>query len=247
VRIWWALSLGVLAVTLWVAAIETKTWWSERQLLSSGRAVTGTIVRAQTPENDMTVPGRSMAPDSQCTIEFELDGRNYRVVDVLRENVERGLPVVTGSQITLHVDPTDPMGHWTARTSTPPLAGRQLIGIAVGAPVVFVLAVIALMKRRRMLTVWTAGTAEPARVLGVGHSPVAPRSRALRCTSANARDSRVITVFVPAAAISAAVGDVLWVIRHPDKPESAIAASWFERDAERALASGTATPTTSVP
>jgi hypothetical protein len=234
VRLWWVLALGVLGVTLWVAALQTKTWWSERQLLTSGVLVKGVIVEAKTPENDMTVPGRNMAPDSVCTIQFDWQGRSYKVTDQLRENIERGLPIVTGKQIDLHVDPDDPDRHWTARTSTPPLGGRQLIGAAIGAPIVLVLALVAVMKRRRVLDVWTDGTAEPAHVLGTGQSPVAPRSRSLRCTSVDARDKRVFTVFVPAGgAGSAAIapGDVLWVVRMPDKPEPALATAWFDRGA----------------
>jgi hypothetical protein len=229
VRLWWVLCLGVLGVTLVVAARQAVTWWSERQLLSSGVTVEGTIVRARTPENDMTVPGRNMSPDSVCTIEFEwpkASGRRYKVTDVLRENVEEGRPVVTGSKITLHVDADDP-DRWTARTKTPPLGGRQLIGVAVGAPVVGLLALVAALKRRRMLDVWVNGQAIPAQVLGTGTSPVAPQCRSLRCTSADLRDKRVFTVFVPSAGVAA--GDELWAVRIPEKPEPTAAAAWFER------------------
>jgi hypothetical protein len=191
--------------------------------------VTGTIVRAVTPENDMSVAGRSMSPDSVAFIEFEWpkdSGRRYRVQGVLRENVEEGRSVVTGSKIKLRVDPNDP-DRWTARTKTPPLGGRQLIGVAVGAPVVALLALLAALKRRRMLDVWANGQAIPAQVLGTGTSPVAPQSRSLRCTSADLRDKRVFTVFVPSASVAA--GDELWAVRIPEKPEPTVAAAWFER------------------
>jgi hypothetical protein len=224
VRLWWVLCLGVLGVTLVVAGRQTATWWSERQLLSSGVVVEGTLVRAVTPENDMSVPGKNMAPDSVCTIEFEWKGRAYKVTDVLRENVEEGRPVVTGSKVTLHVDPDDPE-RWTARTHAAPLGGRQLIGVAVGAPIVAVVAVVAILKRRRMLDVWANGQAFPARVLGAGTSPVAPQSRSLRCTAADGRDKRVFTVFVPGGAVA----EEVWVVRNPDKFEPTIAAAWFER------------------
>jgi hypothetical protein len=193
-------------------------------LLSSGVVVEGTLARAVTPENDMSVPGKNMAPDSVCTIEFEWKGRAYKVTDVLRENVEEGRPVVTGSKVTLHVDPDDPE-RWTARTHAAPLGGRQLIGVAVGAPIVAVVAVVAILKRRRMLDVWANGQAFPARVLGTGTSPVAPQSRSLRCTAADGRDKRVFTVFVPGGAVA----EEVWVVRNPDKCEPTIAAAWFER------------------
>jgi hypothetical protein len=231
--LWWVLCLGVLGVTLVVAVRQTATWWSERQLLSSGVAVEGTIVRAQTPENDMTVPGRNMAPDSVCTIEFDWKGRGYKVTDVLRENVEEGKPVVTGSKVTLHVDPDDPE-RWTARTHTAPLGGRQLIGVAVGAPIVAVVALIALLKRRRMLDIWANGHAIPAQVLSTGTSPVAPHSRSLRCTAADGHDKRVFTVFVPGGAVA----EEVWVVRRANQFEPTVAAAWFERgDSKQATAS----------
>jgi hypothetical protein len=239
VRLWWVLCLGVLGVTLVVAVRLTATWWSERQLLGSGVPVEGTLVRAITAENDMSVPGKNMAPDSVCTIEFEWKGRAYKVTDVLRENVEENKPVVTGSKVTLHVDPDDPE-RWTARTHAAPLGGRQLIGVAVGAPIVAGVALVAILKRRRMFDVWANGQAMRAQVLGTGTSPVAPQSRSLRCTLADSRDKRVFTVFVPGGA----VGDEVWVVRDPNKVEPTLAAAWFERGDSRG-ASATTTATTS--
>jgi hypothetical protein len=232
VRLWWLLCLGVLAVTLAVGVRQAATWWSERQLLSGGGVeVTATIVRAITPENDMSVPGKSMSPDSVCEIEFEWpkgSGKLYRpALRALPENAEEGRPVITGSAITLHVDPDDPE-RWTARTKTPPLGGRQLIGVAVGAPIIVALAVVAVLKRRRMLDVWAGGLVVGARVLGVGTSPVAPQSRSLRCTVADPRDKRVFTVFVPGGS-AARDGDEVWVVRLLDKVEPTVAAGWFER------------------
>lgn len=246
-RLWWLLCLGVLAVTLAVGVRQAATWWSERQLLAKGVAVDGKIVRAITPENDMSVPGRNMSPDSVCEIEFEWpkgSGKLYRpALRVLPENAEEGKPVVTGSTITLHVDPDDPE-QWTARTKTPALGGRQLIGVAVGAPIVAVLAVVAALKRRRTLDVWTNGRVIRAQVLSTGTSPVAPQSRALRCTTADSRDKRVFTVFVPAGTAAAGNGDEVWVVRVADKVEPTVAAAWFERGEPRAATAAQTGPVT---
>jgi hypothetical protein len=245
VRLWWVLGLGVLVITLCVVVGESVRWWSEKRLLArDDNKVIGTIVQAQTAENTMTLPGRKMASDSIVTIEFEWRGQKHTVSDVLSEHVEKDEPVITGSNITLHVDPDDPEQRWTARTTTPPFGARELMGAAVGAPIVLVLAILAVLKRRRVLDVWANGQAMPAHVLGVGQSPVAPRSRSLKCTMGDARDKRVFTVFVPSQAVSA--GDEVWVVRMPDKIEPTLAATWFDRGESVAASASTNAVSTSA-
>ena len=93
-----------------------------------------------------------------------------------------------------------------------------------------------------MLDVWANGQAMRAHVLGTGTSPVAPQSRSLRCTSADGRDKRVFTVFVPGGAVA----DEIWVVRLPSQFEPTVAAAWFERGDSKQEAASTEPITTSA-
>jgi hypothetical protein len=233
VRLWWLLAAGVLVLTLYVVLTQLASWWSERQLLTRGVEVHAVVVHATDPVsfNDISLPGKRMPPHSTAVLEFEWHGQRHQVSGQMPGHIDRGEPVITGPQdpVTLRVDPDDP-DHWTDRTNSPPLTGRQFIGAAVGLPVVAVLTLLAMVRRRAMLDVWRNGPASPALVLGTGQTPVAPRSRAVRCTAADSTDKRVFTVYVPAErAGHVAQGDALWVIHPPAKPQPAYAAAWFER------------------
>jgi hypothetical protein len=57
-------------------------------------------------------------------------------------------------------------------------------------------------------------------VLGTSQSPLAPRSRAARCTPVGGSDKRVFTVYLPPGpAGAAAAGDVVWVVHPGHKPD----------------------------
>jgi hypothetical protein len=65
--------------------------------------------------------------------------------------------------------------------------------------------------------------------MSLGQTPIAPRSKAVRCTPAESHDKRVFMVYLPACAAPAAPGDVIWVISPADKPEPVYSAGWFNR------------------
>jgi hypothetical protein len=227
VRLWWLFALGVLLVS------ELSTWWSERRLLTSGVQVKAVITSAQDKLNHITVPDKNMPSDSVCTLEFTLDGKPHTVRGVLAEHRERGSSITTGPKhpVALRVDPADPQ-RWTDRTVMPALAARQFIGALIGAPVAALLALLAVLKRRATTAVWRSGPAGPALVLGVGQTPVAPRSRSVRCTAADSNDKRVFTVYLPAGAAPVEGGDLLWVVRPAGRSSPVYAAGWFLRDGD---------------
>jgi hypothetical protein len=230
VRLWWVMSLGVLLVALYIVITQVATWWSERRLLAHGVTVEATIDRAIDGLNDIAVPDKKMPPNSMVAVSFDWKGRReHPALRQLPENIERGIFVVTGSKIVVHVDPDDP-DNWTARTAAPPLASRQLIGVAIAAPIVGVLGLVALFKRRGVLKVWRNGRASAALMVGSSQTPVAPRASGVRCTLADSTDNRVFTVYLPPGAAKPAVGDVVWVIHPGGKLDPAYAAAWFVRE-----------------
>jgi hypothetical protein len=156
-------------------------------------------------------------------------------------HAERGERVVSGPKnpVTLRVDPNDP-SRWTDRTTAPPLLSRMVIPLSIGLPIVAVLGLVAWSGRGSAARVWRDGPSVPAMVVGpAGQTPFAPRSSAVRCTPADSNDKRVFTVFLPAGAAPVAAGDVVWVVRPPDRREPAYAAAWFAREGD-SVASQTA-------
>jgi hypothetical protein len=231
VRLFWLLALGVLLVTLYLLVVHVASWSGEQRLFKSGTQVNAIVIRAQSDIHDITLPDKTMPPDTLCTIRFDWNGKPYEPAsDYLAEHMERGEHIITGRPFPVRVDPTDPE-KWTDRTEPPPFFSRKLIGVMIGTPIVLLLLVAAFVKHRGVLEVWRNGRATQAVVLGTGQTPVAPRARAARCTaiSGGADDKRVFTVYLPVGAGRIENGDVLWVIRPANKPEPAYAAAWFER------------------
>src|SRR5688500_2701886 len=65
VRRWWLLAAGVLLLTLYVVLTQIAGWWSERRLLTEGTAVQAVVVAAQDRLQSISVPDKSMPPDSE--------------------------------------------------------------------------------------------------------------------------------------------------------------------------------------
>jgi hypothetical protein len=233
VSMWWIMSLGVLLLMLYLVVTHALAWWSERQLMTHGVAVQAVITRARNDLNDITVPNKNMQSDSECTLEFTLDGKSYKVIGQLVEHMETVPTITTGPEhpVTLRVDPENPEERWTDRTTTPPFFSRRLIGLAIALPVMALLILVAVLKRRGVLNVWRNGPASAALVVDTRQTPIAPRSQAVRCTSADSGDKRVFTVYLPAGTAKAVAGDTVWVIRPPQRSEPAYAVAWFDRPA----------------
>ena len=234
VRRWWLLAAGVLLLTLYVVLTQLAGWWSERRLLTEGSEVQAVVVAASDRLQSISVPDKSMPPDSEATMEFELGGRTHTVKGQLPGHMERGERITTGPKhpVTLRVDPNDP-SRWTDRTTPPPLLSRLVLPLSIGLPIVAALGLVALSGRGSASRIWRDGQAAPALVVGpAGQTPFAPRSSAVRCTPADSNDKRVFTVYLPAGAPAVAAGDVVWVVRPPDRPEPAYAAAWFAREGD---------------
>ena len=229
VRMWWVLALGVLLITLYVVGSQGATWLSERRLINHGTAVQAMIDAAHSQVVGNVTRGRPMPPDSEAELSFDWKGARQKVRGQLPEFIEQKKNVIVGETVTLHVDPDDP-GRWTSRTKPAPLLSRQLIGVAVGLPVVLVLTALALLKQRGVSEVYRSGRTSGAMVVGLGQSAVAPRAKALRCTPVEGNDKRVFTVYLPAGTAPVAPGDVVSVLRPAESPEPAYAVAWFARE-----------------
>lgn len=224
VRLWWVLSIGLLALALYVVGRQTFGWIRERGLIANGIVTEALVEQAGSATTAVL-----QQSDSVAILSFDRpDGSRHRVTGVLPEHMERGIEIPVTKTVTIRVDPKDP-DHWTDRT-TPPSVTRQMVAAAVALPLVGVLGTVGVTKRRRALSTWRDGTASAALVLETLHTPVAPRSRAVRCTPADSSDNSVFTVYLPPGSPPVARGDALWVVRPPGRKISAYAVGWFARE-----------------
>lgn len=228
VRMWWVLAAGLLLLLLYIAATQTSAWFTERRLIRSGAAMEAKILSADSPVVGNFTPGRPMPPDSDVDLEFTwTDGRKLKVTGKSFGHIDAKQNVVVGNTVAIHVDPDDP-SVWTSRTTPAPLFSRQLIAFSVGAPLLAILVALAFVRRRSFLAVYRDGRVAGAIVVGLGQSPFAPRSRAVRCTLAESNDKRVFTVYLPPGMMPTP-GESIRVVRPAAQLEPAMAVGWFVR------------------
>ena len=223
VRLWWVLAVGLLALALYVVGRQTFGWLRERGLIANG-----IVTEALVEQAGSSTTAVLQQPDSVAVLSFDRpDGSRHQVTGVLPEHMERGIGIPVTQTVTIRVDPNDP-DLWTDRT-TPPSARRQLVTAAVALPLVGVLVAVGVAKRQRALRAWRDGAASTALVLETRNTPVAPRSRAVRCTPADSSDNSVFRVYLPPGAPPAARGDALWIVRQHPRSSSAYSVGWFDR------------------
>ncbi len=220
VRLWWLLALGLSLVTLYYLLTQYWGWSLEKWLIREGVPIDAKVEIAG--DIPVPVPGRRQPPDAHVQLAFDWQGKEHRVLGWLEGRKE---VIITGDLVPIRVDPHNP-DHWTARTD-PPELWHEMIGLAVPIPIILVLIAMSFWRHARVLGVWREGHATPGMVLGVHQTPMAPKSRAVKCTLVEG-DNRVFTVYVPGSASDLREGDPLWLITPPNSPGRSIAAVWFE-------------------
>jgi hypothetical protein len=128
-----------------------------------------------------------------------------------------------GDDVPLHIDPKDP-DNWTVRDALPPLP-QAMIGPILVLPVAVLCGLIALVGRAGVLRTYQNGPAAEATVAVNRQTPLAPKSRAIRCSLTGG--SRMMEVFVPRSAGPLNESDTLWVLL-PKGRGRPIAVDWFE-------------------
>jgi len=127
--------------------------------------------------------------------------------------------------VPIIVDRADPT-RWTARLE-PSSLPQQLLPALLLLPFVVVPFFVALLNRARVLRTYRDGEALLATIVGVGHSAAAPGSRLVRCALHTAGENRVIKTLLPTRK-TPPVGQSLWLIAPPARPQQAIPAALFE-------------------
>ena len=223
VRFWWALTLVVLGIGVYVGTTQWLVWSREVRLIRSGRVVDAEIMTA----SGLSSRWQQLPPNVVVTIKYEVDGKVYDQMGYLKGRTEF---IQVRSKVPIRIDPADP-DQWTARTE-PAWLLQELTGAIVVLPVFVALAGVTLLQRARVARVWRDGEATRAIVVDSRQTALAPRSRLVRCTPADARDNRVVQVYVPAGAASGLhPAEELWLLFPPGGRGNPVAAAWFEQAA----------------
>jgi hypothetical protein len=221
VRFWWVLTLVLLGIGAYVGGSHWLAWSREVRMIRSGRVVDAEILTA----GGLSSRWQQLPPDSIVTLRYEVDGKTYDQTGYLKGRTEF---ILVHSKVPVRVDPADP-NLWTARTVPASLA-QELTGALVVLPAFVALAAVSLVVRARTARVWRDGDARRAIVVESRQTALAPRSRLVRCTPADAGDNRVVQVYVPAgAAAGLHAGDELWLLFPPGRRGRPVAAAWFEQ------------------
>ena len=132
----------------------------------------------------------------------------------------------TGEAIPVHVNPDDPadltvrnqpLSFWTAVT-----------GAIITASVAVLPLTAAVLAWLSVLRIWRIGEARTARIVGRQQTPLAPRSRSVRCTWEDG-DRRIFEVYVPSRAPElASDAETLNVLAPVNGRGRALAVAWFE-------------------
>jgi hypothetical protein len=225
VRFWWVLTLVVLGIGVYVGVGQWLVWSREVRLIRNGRVVDAEIMTA----SGLSSRWQQLPPNVIVTIKYEVDGKVYDQTGYLKGRTDF---IQVRSKVPIRVDPSDP-DQWTARTAPASLL-QELTGALVVLPVFLALAAASLLQRARLARVWRGGEATRAIVVDSRQTALAPRSRLVRCTPADARDNRVVQVYVPAGAASGLhPAEELWLLFPPGGGGKPVAAAWFEQAGAR--------------
>jgi hypothetical protein len=221
VRLWLLLGAGLLAITCYYAISRIYLWTEENRLVRHGDKVIGEVVGwsgGEAPKGkQFTLPANTVVD-----IEYTYKGSLYHDRSELVDRTEQ---IVTRTPLPLFIDPRNP-NHWTART-TPPSLGNEMLGATMLFPFVILLFALALLSHNRVLRIYRQGEAVLAEVIGVSHFAAAPLSRMIACATHLGTDDRVIKILLSTRK-APDVGETLWLLAFPNRPEQAIPVALFE-------------------
>jgi hypothetical protein len=213
-------AVAMAVIASYYAVSRYYLWSVERRLITTGQRVQAEVMGYE-PLVD-ALPNRLVQPDGQVDVRYTHAGQTYRVHGALAGRKE---PILTRTKIQVIIDPAEPT-RWTARLEPTPLQ-HELLPAMLLTPFVVVPLLVALVNRRRVLRIYRDGEALLARVVGTGHSAAAPGSRLIRCAPHTGGDGRVIKTALPTRK-TPPVGQNLWLIAPPNRPQQAVPAALFE-------------------
>lgn len=219
VRFWWLVAAVLMAIGIYNALTQYLQWSRLDRSIRSGVTVEALVDSIQ---GSPRIPNRAVAPSAPAVLMFEYQGKKYQVIGAIGD---RKPTPQEGQAIPIRIDPNDPT-NWTIRDRNTPLL-QSMIGAILPCSAAVICGLVAWFNRAKLLKTYRLGRAEQATVTDNKQSPLAPRSRAVRCSLRE--NGRLMEVFVPHARPGLSAGDKLWVILPPSAGRP-VAAEWFDRD-----------------
>lgn len=221
VRLWWLAALCV-AVIAAILAIQTAIHVSNAgSLIRAGQQVQARLDKVDNVAREGFRVAASEQPKVEMTVTLP-DGQTRQISGVLRH--QKGL-LEPGKTVMLRIDRADP-SRWSDAMSPPPLMPELLPHMGLGVLAV-VLAVVAILARRGVLSVWRNGELHPGLVVETAQSGLAPLSRVVRFTLRDTRDRRVYSASVPLR-LNPQPGQAFWIVSPPGNPQRGIVASLYQ-------------------
>jgi hypothetical protein len=218
VRFWWVTGVVLLLIATYYAGSRYYVWAREKHLIEHGTAVQAEVMGAN-PNADAP-RGQVYTADTAVDLKYSYNGQSYRQHGQLDGRTQQ---IFSRTSVPLMIDPSNP-DHWTGRTRAASLI-HQMLSAMLLLPIAIVLLALAIYRRAQVLGIYRHGEEIIAEVVGEAHSAAHPLSRLLKCGVR--ADSRVVTVLLPAR-IAPRVGEALWLIAPPNRPDKAIPAALFE-------------------
>jgi 4-amino-4-deoxy-L-arabinose transferase-like glycosyltransferase len=221
VRFWWICAAVIAAMMLIFAIERISSSIGERRLIA-----TGILVHAKvTGINESRRPGYTLPRNDSLDVQLSVDlpdGQHIETKGVLppADSVVR-----IGDYIDIRILPSDP-SRWTDRTEMISWPAELFLPLVL-LPIVCLLLVIAIIRRRQVLRIWRTGYMARGVVLEVKQSPIAPLSRLVRYTISDLRDKRVFGTLIPAREGIPEVGDTIPLVALPDDSGRAVVAKLY--------------------
>ena len=227
VRIWLILAITVAFITLYFTVSKYISGRYERWLITQGLLVDAELNRIQGTREKAQAFKRTDRLFVELNYDVPGRPRMMYVPGWLSQLPDqRPVPLVrVGETIPVRVDANNPTV-WTDRTQPLPWIAEFAIVVLL-LPLLIVLGLVALLRRRQVLNVWRQGEAAAAVVVDHKQSATAPFSRVIRFTFADGRDRRVWSTLHPAKG-APQPGETMWVIFPPGKPGRAVVASLYQ-------------------
>jgi hypothetical protein len=130
-----------------------------------------------------------------------------------------------GKDLFVRMDPDNPL-RWTDRLSVAWF--DQLLVDIIIAPLIVVMVVMALLRRRSVLNIWREAPSAEAVVVTSRRSAFYPLSNVVSLTLAKDFEGRVMHAVVPQRAADLRPGDTLYVVAPRERPRAALLALLYE-------------------
>lgn len=200
----WLMVTGVLTLlTLYVTVDRLSKWSAERSLVVSGVETDAKVIMA----NGSDIVGSRKPWESPLKLSFQdAAGATVEVEGNLTEKPESA-QVTIGERIKIRYAKDNPK-IWTDRKSPPGFA-HALVTVYLLLLVTAATGAVAAMLRGKVLRTWRTGKLEPAGVISVSASPIAPGYSQVSVAPPH---QPATTVYVPRSLAAPRKGEIIWVM-----------------------------------